>query len=122
MRYVRVRQMSMNPRKGTVTEFAPRGDLDLIISRQMSMNPRKGTVTLVFFVLQTPFSGKSDEHESSEGDCDAAGIECGECCPGNRQMSMNPRKGTVTENRGSLRGVPFSGQMSMNPRKGTVTV
>ena len=36
---------------------------------QMSMNPRKGTVTL----CRPVFRGKvevSDEHESSEGDCD----------------------------------------------------
>ena len=85
----------------------------------MSMNPRKGTVTL-------PFRGRncmkdvSDEHESSEGDCDTASfprrnkaVTC--------QMSMNPRKGTVTRWETSSPVGPKKCQMSMNPRKGTVT-
>ena len=62
----------------------------------------------------------SDEHESSEGDCDALNPDVGNVL-GVGQMSMNPRKGTVTRSQ-RLAPLRASGrQMSMNPRKGTVT-
>ena len=41
-----------------------------IMGGQMSMNPRKGTVTLVLFDCLRSRERESDEHESSEGDCD----------------------------------------------------
>ena len=44
----------------------------------------------------SPFSPLSDEHESSEGDCDNA-VATNTKIIIIRQMSMNPRKGTVTD-------------------------
>ena len=61
--------MSMNPRKGTVTMSN-----NIVATRtifcQMSMNPRKGTVTKAMPRKPSWKREQSDEHESSEGDCD----------------------------------------------------
>ena len=44
---------------------------------QMSMNPRKGTVTLGIGAGTRYPTRRSDEHESSEGDCDTDPGLCG---------------------------------------------
>ena len=62
----------------------------------MSMNPRKGTVTPWYdWIRPVSQTAESDEHESSEGDCDFEHI-ADRGCHHRGQMSMNPRKGTVT--------------------------
>ena len=67
----------------------------------MSMNPRKGTVTSATNAHDYCLDPPSDEHESSEGDCDPvikSGLKIGTV----GQMSMNPRKGTVTKSVASI--------------------
>ena len=138
-------QMSMNPRKGTVTSSesmliflllfesdeheSSEGDCDKISEilehlrklRQMSMNPRKGTVTPGWVPAQRVPRAGSDEHESSEGDCDllagqtphqiAVLSDEHESSEGDCDRHI-PRPGADQ---------PVASQMSMNPRKGTVT-
>ena len=87
----------------------------------MSMNPRKGTVTIPGRSLEAQQRLRSDEHESSEGDCDEIRSQDNELLHFG-QMSMNPRKGTVTESTCGNICRHAAGQMSMNPRKGTVTI